>query len=101
MKKNNILSLGWNNSLKTHPIAKKFGYRFSGIHSELHCLLNAKTIDFSRCYMINVRLGEKKALRQSKPCEPCQRLLIHYGINKVVYSVESGFDLWQNMMMCS
>lgn len=84
--------------MKTHPIAKQFGYRFAAIHSELHCILNAKDVDFSKCYLVNIRLGDKKSLRQSKPCEVCQRLLIHYGIDKVIYSIESGFASWEAIM---
>ena len=46
--------------------------------------------------MVNIRLGEKKMLRQSKPCDICQTLLIHYGISKVVYSTEDWFDIWES-----
>lgn len=95
VRKNNILSIGWNNYLKTHPMAFKFNYNSRAIHSELACLLNSDKID-RKSYMVNVRIGQNNKLLLSKPCENCQSLLLHHGITNVVYSTREGFE-WMVM----
>lgn len=90
IRKSNIVSVGWNNGSKTHPIAAKFNYYSEAIHSELHCILNASKID-KKCSMINIRIDKRDKILLSKPCEKCQNLLYHYGINDVIYSYEKGF----------
>ena len=37
--KNKIVSIGWNNNYRTHPLAKRYGYRFDSIHSEMSAIL--------------------------------------------------------------
>lgn len=90
VRKNQIVSMGWNNYLKTHPIADKFNYGSKAIHSELACLLNANKID-KKSYMINIRIGANNSIMLSRPCKNCQSLLLHYGVSDVIYSTEEGF----------
>lgn len=91
IRKNKIVSIGWNNGSKSHPIAAKFNYQSQAIHSELHCILNADKID-KKCYMINIRIGQKDEILMSCPCQFCQTLLLHYNIRDVLYSTKEGFS---------
>lgn len=92
--RNNIVSFGYNNSWKTHPIANRFGYRFNSIHSELACILNynGNIRDIHSLHLVNVRIGKEiNSILNSKPCCKCQKLLSFYGITNISYSTEYGF----------
>lgn len=90
VKKNNIYSISWNNSLKTHPLANKFGYRFNATHSELSAIVSFSDLANSHKYeFLNLRFYNGK-IGISRPCDKCQRLLVHYGFNIVTYSDEFG-----------
>lgn len=85
VKKNRIISMGYNQSYKTHPLAKY--HRFSSIHSEIHCLASSRKIDG---FMVNVRIDLFGQIRNSKPCPACQAVLDKYNI-KCFYSTEDGY----------
>jgi len=69
IRKNEIVSLG-TNDFRTHPLAKKYGYRFDEVHSELDALLRYKgTKDNLR--LINFRFNRFGDMRLSKPCCKC------------------------------
>jgi tRNA(Arg) A34 adenosine deaminase TadA len=90
VRKNNIYTISWNNSLKTHPLANKFGYRFNAIHSELSAIISFNDLVNSYKYeFLNIRFYNGK-LGISRPCDKCQKLLIHYGFNIVTYSDQFG-----------
>ena len=90
VKKNSIVSIGWNLSTKSHPIASKFGYRFDAIHSELSSILSfGDLINAHKYQFLNLRFYNGK-IGISRPCDKCQRLLVHYGFNIVTYSDEFG-----------
>ena len=69
--KKRILSVG-RNSFKTHPKAKKIGYPYEEMHSELDafCKLprNCRSLKLT---LVNVRYNRFAQLRMSKPCELC------------------------------
>lgn len=89
IKKRSIVSVGYNNRSKTHPLAEKFGYEYPNLHSELACLINAN-MDAGDCYMINIRFGKGGDIRNSRPCKNCQKVLRHYDM-PIVYSTGNGF----------
>lgn len=90
VRKNKIISFGYNKTLKTHPLCLKFNYSSQAIHSELACLLNCSKID-KRSFMINIRIDKDNNLLMSRPCGHCTNLLLHHDITNVVYSTEEGF----------
>lgn len=98
IKKNRIMSIGWNLSTKTHPLAKKFGNRFSRIHAETMAVRKFPYPPelLKECCMVNLRLGKKNKLLLSKPCSFCYRLLEHMELKSVMYTNnESKFiTLW-------
>lgn len=90
IRKNHIVSIGWND-YKTHPLADRFGYEYPFIHSELSAILNFNDLQNSHKYsFLNLRFNTGE-LDLARPCPNCQRLLVHYGFNRVVYSTSEGF----------
>lgn len=92
VRKNNVVSIGWNQPYKTHPLAVKWGYKFGCIHSELHSILKfdnppAKLYRYS---LVNVRLDKHGNVRMSKPCKHCQALLLAFNLGDVWYTNNSG-----------
>lgn len=90
--KNSIISTGWNNSLKTHPLAYKFGYEFPFLHSELDSItkLQESVKILKNCNIVNIRLGKFDNILLSRPCKNCQKLLISFGFKEIYYSNEWG-----------
>lgn len=92
LKRRKIVGFGYNRSYDTHPIAYKYGYLFSGIHSELDCILsfNHAPRELHRCTMVNLRFLADGTLSMSKPCKKCQELLRNFNIDKIVYTNRLG-----------
>lgn len=92
VKRNNIISFGWNKSRKTHTIAKRYGHRFSCIHSELDAILNFpyKIGDINYYEFINVRINHKNEMVLAKPCIKCQHMLIDFNIHRISYTTNDG-----------
>lgn len=94
MRKNKILSFGYNNSRKTDPLAARFGHRFAAIHSEIMGVKNFQypVGELENCTLINIRLlnDEGRSLALSRPCEFCQKLLGVFNLHTVIYSNEEG-----------
>ena len=69
VRKNEIVSVGTNN-FRTHPLAKKYGYRFDEVHSELDALLRYRGPK-DNLVLINYRFNRFGDMRMSKPCCNC------------------------------
>ena len=69
IRKNEVVSIGTNN-FRTHPMAKKLGYRFEEVHSELDALLRYKGPK-DNLKLLNFRFNRFKDMRMSKPCCKC------------------------------
>ena len=68
VSKNKIISIGIN-QLKTHPKAKKHGYRFNEVHSELDAFLKIKKTGNYKLF--NFRFNRFGEMRMSRPCKKC------------------------------
>jgi tRNA(Arg) A34 adenosine deaminase TadA len=90
--KNRIISFGWNNGFKSHPLSARYGHRFNGIHSELAAIRNFPyqigTLGLYR--FINVRILASGQVGMAKPCGYCQHLLHDFGVSHVYYSNDRG-----------
>ncbi len=69
VRKNEIVSVGTNH-FRTHPLAKKYGYRFDEVHSELDALLRYKGPK-DNLVLVNYRFNRFGDMRMSKPCCMC------------------------------
>ncbi len=81
---NKIVSSGYAQAFKTDPIAKRYGYRFESIHSELHAIKRfpyrpSKLVD---CQFVNIRFMANGSIGMAKPCLICQKLLVAFGVKK-------------------
>jgi deoxycytidylate deaminase len=93
VRKNSIVSVGWNKILKTHPIANKYNYPYNKIHSELDSIINFDgDLSKNKYEMLNIRIGMDGRMKMSRPCKNCRALLNDYGLNNVTYSNEIGFS---------
>lgn len=94
-RRNDIISFGWNNAKKTHPLARRFNYYDSTTHSELAAILSFPypISELSRFDFYNIRLSPKdKSIMISKPCECCQELLGYFGVDRVHFTTNRGFE---------
>lgn len=75
------------NSYKTHPLAKKFGRNNESIclHAEVDAIRKAlmcgDEVEGSTLFVARVLKNGREAL--AKPCEGCQRAIIHFGVKNV------------------
>jgi len=101
--KNKLLSIGFNNPLKTHPLNLRYKYKgrennnigeYIGVHSELSAILKYGFTDCTNHILVNTRLTIANNIANSKPCGGCQNLLKQLNFKKVYYTNNSGkFEL--------
>lgn len=92
VQRNRILSVGYNNGWKSHPLAAKFGCRYDAIHAELDAILNFPypPKELSRCRMVNIRLLKSKLPAMARPCSRCIELLSLFNVGEVIYTDMNG-----------
>lgn len=94
IKKNKVISVGFNSLSKTHPRAKKIG---NTIHSELHCLLGVREEHLRGATLIVVKMGFQNRSKRTmaKPCTHCQKIIECSPIRDVYYSIsDEKIGLW-------
>tara|TARA_R100001015_G_C4609930_1_gene165242 strand:+ start:316 stop:684 length:369 start_codon:yes stop_codon:yes gene_type:complete len=89
LRKNEIVSVGTNLN-RTHPLAKKYGYLFDEVHSELDALLRYKGPK-DNLILINYRFNRFGDMRMSKPCRKCTPWCV--GVfDKIWYTTNQGMN---------
>lgn len=86
------------NKLKSHPLQAKFGMNEHSIylHAEIDALikavkeLTAEQLNKSTLYVARVLKNGNTGM--AKPCPGCARALKSFGIQRIVWSTESGFN---------
>ena len=85
------------NSEKTHA-RNRYNRKFleSGACSELNCFIKIKNkisdLNWAKMTMVNVRLGRKMEVLNSRPCKFCENLVFNFlGIRDLSFSTENGF----------
>lgn len=106
VRKGRILKIGLNNTMKTHPLVRKYRYfakdgvdirDFVGIHSELSAIIKYGRQDCSDCTFINVRIDKNGNPTMAAPCSGCCDLLRQVGYKKVFYTNKDGqFEIWKD-----
>jgi deoxycytidylate deaminase len=92
IRRNKILSFGYNDGWKTSPQSQKNGYRFNSIHSELASLIKYRS-DYSqlrKCKLINLRINRFGEIGMSRPCANCMKFITSLGINRIYYTNREG-----------
>ena len=78
-KRNNILSIGTNSYIKTHPLQAKYATQVHEpqkvfLHAEIHAITRCK--DLNQAHKIAIfRYREDGTPAMSKPCKVCQAAL--------------------------
>jgi len=86
-KRNNILSIGKNSYIKTHPYQAKCAKAVGMpekvyLHAEIDAII--KCSDISKAHSIHVfRQGKSKEYLYAKPCPVCQQAILQTNIKKV------------------
>ena len=89
-KKGNLLSVGRNSYVKTHPIQAQAAARVGQhnrifLHAEIHALVQIE--DWSKAYRIEVvRYGADEQPLLAKPCEICMHVIKQTGIKEIVHT---------------
>lgn len=95
-KATKIYSIGWNDTQASSARinGKLIIYPLDGVHAEADAISNLDDLDICRkATLINIRLNNRKELRNSKPCDVCFKLIQDMGFKKVYYSTNFGFDM--------
>lgn len=89
---NKVVAVGRNNMVKSHPFCNKYGYEYPFIHSELDAITKFpyRMRELKNYVMYNVRIGGDKKIRLSRPCIPCQRLIIGTKVKRAYFTNEYG-----------
>jgi tRNA(Arg) A34 adenosine deaminase TadA len=92
IRKNNILSVGWNHARKTHPDLRRFGSKYFHIHSEFSAIRRfpLPPRELEKCTFVNVRIGKDGLLRLSKPCIVCATMLSYFNVTDIFYTDDCG-----------
>ncbi len=88
VKKNRILSVGFNKPEKTHP---RSGNLFRTTHAELDAILRCPEESLKGSTIFVVREAAS-GLAMAKPCQFCLELIKAVGIKRVVYSTDDGIE---------
>ncbi len=89
-KKGNILSIGKNSYIKTHPLQAKYAAQEGEdykvfLHAEIHAITRCK--DTSKAHKIVVlRFNEAGDPVLAQPCKICKRALHDVGIKNVEHT---------------
>lgn len=92
LRRNKVVSIGWNQKNKTHPLTLKYGHLYKTIHSEVAVIRNfphrsQHLPDFT---LVNIRISREDNVTISRPCVYCRRLIADFGITDVYYTDEKG-----------
>lgn len=96
---NNIISTGYNQGSKTHPIqANMYPDRINtGLHAEIHTLVGLRPYDSDNSDMFIYRIRDDGSPGSAFPCSQCLIKLKEYNIRRVFYTKSNDlipFDLF-------
>lgn len=94
VRRNKIMSIGYNDTHKTHPLCFRYGYIRPYIHAEISALLDLQKSNYDEYHksiFITLRLGKNYCLRYAKPCKYCSTVLQLFPFKSVYYSDGKDF----------
>ena len=90
VKKNRVISVGYNKPRKTHPKSK---HPFSTIHAELDAILGVSRKDLKDATIYVYREYKNGNPALARPCKYCWMHLEEVGIKKVYYTCSGGWKM--------
>lgn len=82
VKKNRIVSVGFNSMEKTHPLSATFG---NYLHSEIRALISTPKEDLRDSTAYVMRIKKDGSLGSSKPCSVCYEALKLANVKRIYY----------------
>lgn len=94
-RKGKLLSVGWNNYKRSHPLAKHFAVLAGEsnekvyLHAELSACLKARTKKIHTVFV--ERRHNNGTMANAEPCKSCKVMLRAFGVQQVKYTHENGW----------
>jgi len=87
VKKNRVLSIGFNRN-RTHP---KSPHKFKYLHAEIDAIIGLDFKDLYGSVIYVYREDKLGRLALSKPCESCMEAIKASGIKYLCYTIDNGY----------
>lgn len=89
---NRVISVGYNQVEKAHPLVRKYN-KFQGLHAEIHSLFGVRhKHDLRGAKVVVYRENKDGELAMCRPCSVCQKILSTYGVKKMIYTTNGGWN---------
>jgi len=88
--KNRVVSTGFNNQHKTHPMIKAIDPHRT-LHAEIHAIIRSGRCELQDATVIVYRQSKTGKMAMAKPCPTCQALLKEHGVSRMIYSTPEGW----------
>lgn len=90
-RKNNVLSIGYNSYIKTHPKQYIYNKHINPtrifLHAEIDALVRCRGEPYT---MIVARIGKDSKVRLAKPCKGCFNAIKDTKVKKVFFTNNNG-----------
>ena len=87
-KKNQVISVGYNDMRKTHPKCPTWG---NFIHAELDSLIGLSFEETNKGSIYVYRETSNGQIAMSRPCSVCFQALKRAGVKKLFYTTNNGY----------
>lgn len=96
-KGSKLISYAANTVTKTHPVAKKFGYKYyeEGLHAELAVVIRSGLENLADYEIYICRIDNNRNLACSAPCIYCRKMLEMLNVKKCFYS--TNHNDWKSL----
>lgn len=84
------IGFGFNKPQKTHP---KSSNEFRTIHAELDAMIGLSREEISGADLYIFREHKDGHIALARPCDHCLALIREYGIRRIYYTIDNGFEL--------
>ena len=93
-RRKHIVSTGYNQMRKTHPLQDKYhdGPHSLGLHAEVHACIGVPAADLHGAEVFVARVLRDGTLALAKPCLVCQKFLSSVGVRRVTYTTPDGVE---------
>lgn len=91
-RKGTVISTGYNQMDKTHPLQNKFykGDGTLGLHAEIDACLGVTAADLKGAHLYVMRILRNDQIAIAKPCPVCYKFLVSVGVARVTFSTGYG-----------
>lgn len=89
--KDQLVAIGINSKYKTHPLARKYGYLFDNMHSELAAWLQVRHMEHQKMTLVNWHFNNRGQMKLAKPCDKCLQWVLT-AFHEIWYTTPSGLE---------